>query len=43
MKGTQPVLQKQAGAENWGRLLFGYFLLATQEKVTSCRAATGEV
>ncbi len=23
---------------DWGRLLFGYFFLAKQEKVTSCRA-----
>jgi hypothetical protein len=30
-----------AGAANRGRLLFGYFFLATQEKVTSCRATTG--
>ena len=30
-----------AGAANRGRLLFGYFFLATQEKVTSCRAAPG--
>ncbi len=26
----------------WGGLLFGYFLLAEQEKVTSRRAAPGE-
>ena len=32
-----------AGAANRGRLLFGYFFLATQEKVTSCRSATGGV
>jgi len=28
----------RAAAANRGRLLFGYFFLATQEKVTSCRA-----
>jgi len=28
---------------DWGRLLFGYFFLAKQEKVTSCRSATGDV
>jgi hypothetical protein len=28
---------------DWGRLFFGYFLLAKQKKVTSCRAAPGEV
>src|SRR3989338_2990195 len=28
----------RAAAANWGRLLFGYFFLAKQEKVTSCRA-----
>jgi hypothetical protein len=28
----------RAAAANWGRLLLGYFLLATQKKVTSCRA-----
>jgi hypothetical protein len=28
---------------NWGRLLFGYFFLARQEKVTCCRATPGEV
>ena len=27
----------------WGDLLFGYFLLVKQEKVTSCRATPGEV
>jgi hypothetical protein len=32
-----------AGAVNRGRLLFGYFFLATQEKVTSCRATPGGV
>jgi len=26
---------------DWGRLLFGYFFLATQEKVTGCRATPG--
>ena len=26
---------------DWGRLFLGYFLLATQKKVTSCRAASG--
>jgi hypothetical protein len=31
----------QGGAANRGRLLFGYFFLATQEKVTSRRSATG--
>ncbi len=31
------------GAVNRGRLLFGYFLLAKQEKVTSSRSTTGEV
>jgi len=28
---------------DWGRLFFGYFILAKQKKVTSCRAAPGEV
>ena len=32
-----------AGAGNRGRLLFGYFILAKQEKVTSCRATPGGV
>ena len=32
-----------AGAVNLGRLLLGYFFLATQEKVTSCRATPDEV
>jgi len=31
------------GMTDWGRLFFGYFLLAKQKKVTSCRAAPGEV
>jgi hypothetical protein len=31
----------QGGAANRGRLLFGYFFLATQKKVSSCRSATG--
>ena len=26
---------------DWGRLLLGYFFLAKQEKVTSCRSTTG--
>ena len=26
---------------DWGRLFLGYFLLAKQKKVTSCRSATG--
>jgi len=30
-----------AGAANRGRLFFGYFLLARQKKVTSCRATPG--
>ncbi|MFA5825344.1 MAG: hypothetical protein WC825_05145, partial [Gallionellaceae bacterium] len=30
-------------AANRGRLLFGYFFLATQEKVTSCRATPDDV
>jgi len=29
-------------AANLGGLLFGYLLLAAQEKVTSCRAAPGD-
>jgi hypothetical protein len=28
---------------DWGRLFFGYFILAKQKKVTSCRATPGEV
>ena len=32
-----------AGAVNRGRLFLGYFLLAKQKKVTSCRATPGEV
>jgi hypothetical protein len=32
-----------AGAGNRGRLFFGYFILAKQKKVTSCRSTTGEV
>ena len=32
-----------AGAANRGRLFLGYFLLATQKKVTGCRATPGEV
>src|SRR5450759_2600090 len=32
-----------AGAANRGRLFFGYFILAKQKKVTSCRVAPGEV
>ena len=28
---------------DWGRLFLGYFLLAKQKKVTSCRSTTGEV
>jgi hypothetical protein len=32
-----------AGAVNRGRLFFGYFILAKQKKVTSCRATPGEV
>jgi hypothetical protein len=28
---------------DWGRLLFGYFILAKQEKVTCCRSTTGGV
>ena len=32
-----------AGAANRGGLFLGYFLLATQKKVTSCRATPGEV
>ncbi len=28
---------------DWGRLFLGYFLLAKQKKVTSCRATTDEV
>ena len=32
-----------AGAANRGRLFFGYFILAKQKKVTSCRSTTGEV
>ena len=32
-----------AGAGNRGRLFLGYFILATQKKVTSCRATPGEV
>ena len=28
---------------DWGRLFLGYFLLAKQKKVTSCRAIPGEV
>ena len=31
-----------SGAANGGRLLFGNFFLAMQEKVTSCRSATGD-
>src|SRR5450759_1652052 len=30
-----------AGAANRGRLFFGYFILAKQKKVTSCRSTTG--
>ena len=30
-----------AGAGNRGRLFFGYFILAKQKKVTSCRATPG--
>ena len=30
-------------AANRGRLVFGYFILAKQKKVTSCRATPGEV
>ena len=30
-----------AGAANRGRLFLGYFLLAKQKKVTSCRATPG--
>jgi len=26
---------------DWGRLFLGYFLLAKQKKVTSCRSTTG--
>jgi len=33
---------RQAGAANRGRLFLGYFLLATQKKVTSRRAAPGK-
>ncbi|GEM_PF-1860691 len=33
---------RQDGAANRGRLFFGYFLLATQKKVTSRRAAPGK-
>ena len=33
----------RAAAANRGRLFFGYFLLAKQKKVTSCRATPGEV
>src|SRR6185295_8163878 len=29
------------GRRLWGRLFFGYFLLAKQKKVTSCRATPG--
>ena len=32
-----------AGAVNQGRLFFGYFILAKQKKVTSCRATPGGV
>jgi hypothetical protein len=32
-----------AGAANRGRLFFGYFILAKQKKVTSCRSTTGGV
>jgi hypothetical protein len=32
-----------AGAENWGRLFFGHFLLAKQKQVTSCRATPDDV
>jgi hypothetical protein len=31
------------GAGRWGRLFFGYFLLAKQKKVTSCRATPDDV
>jgi hypothetical protein len=34
---------KSEGPENQGRFLFGYFLLAKQEKVTGRRANPGEV
>ena len=29
------------GRRTWGRLFLGYFLLAKQKKVTSCRATPG--
>jgi len=32
----------RAGAANRGRLFFGYFILAKQKKVTSCRATPGD-
>jgi len=35
--------RRRVAAANRGRLFFGYFLLATQKKVTSCRSTTGEV
>jgi len=31
------------GMADWGRLFLGYFLLAKQKKVTSCRATPDEV
>jgi len=30
------------GAANWGRFFFGYFILAKQKKVISCRSTPGE-
>ncbi len=35
---TDSPVHRRAAAVNRGRLLFGYFFLATQEKVTCCRA-----
>ena len=42
-KGTLEAEQKPEGPANRGGLFFDYFLLAVQKKVTSRRAAPGEV
>jgi len=42
IEGTPPDWQQTGGAVNRGHLFLGYFLLATQKKVTSSRSATGK-
>jgi hypothetical protein len=42
IQGTPPDYFQTGGAANRGRLLFGYFFSAMQEKVTSHRAAPGK-